>query len=259
MRFLKTKAIVSSSSLKNEDKVSGLDIYENLNNPAESATRKLMSLLDDLSPILFLSSGGSSLSILSHVDTNVLDESVTVGVLDERFSQDVSVNNFLQVADTSFGQAAQASGCNFINTKPKSDEDMEDLAKRFEQDIRQWKEANPNGGVVATVGIGSDGHVAGIMPSQKEDLFKERFQSDAYVAAYEVSPETNEHTKRVTTTVTFFRECLDKSIVFAVGKRKCPVLRKLFSKDAPLHEMPSQIIKEVEGGIFTDCNLVTSS
>lgn len=235
--------------------MSVLTINDNLDSPAEVAGNALTSVLKSSKPVLFLSSGGSSLSILAHINTDLLDESVTIGVLDERYSRDPSVNNYQQVLKTSFGQAAQETGSSFINSKPNPKENMVSFADRFESSIKRWIKNNPNGKVVATAGIGTDGHLAGIMPSKKKQVFSNRFQDNEIVKAYEVTPDVSEQTKRVTTTITFFRKYLDKVIVYAVGESKCPILDKLINENVPLHEMPSQVLRETGGDIFTDCEL----
>ena len=53
-------------------------------------------------PVLFLVSGGSTLSLVHTIDVALVKSNWTFGVLDERYSTDPSINNFAQVAATPF-------------------------------------------------------------------------------------------------------------------------------------------------------------
>lgn len=47
--------------------------------------------------ILLLFSGGSPLEILQYLPKDIFDDRITVGVSDERYSSDPTINNFAQV------------------------------------------------------------------------------------------------------------------------------------------------------------------
>ena len=50
------------------------------------------------SPILFLVSGGSALHLLKEINIGHFGARATIGVLDERYSPDISASNFLLTA-----------------------------------------------------------------------------------------------------------------------------------------------------------------
>ena len=96
---------------------------KNKEETAEKASSYLNQILDAHShiPTLFLASGGSSLKLLEPIV--IFPPNLTVGVLDERFSEDPKVNNFTQLAETSFFQKAQEKGAYFIDTRVQPGED----------------------------------------------------------------------------------------------------------------------------------------
>src|SRR3989344_592734 len=123
-------------------------------------------------PLLFLSSGGSSLKLLDGVEKQNISSNITIGVLDERFSENEKVSNFAQLTETNFFKKAQTKGASFINSRIQKGEILQDLAVRFEKGLRTWKEKNPEGKIVITLGIGVDWHTAGIMPfPENKELF----------------------------------------------------------------------------------------
>jgi len=105
-------------------------------------------------PILFLSSGGSSMALLENIV--VFPSHLTVGMTDERFSEDPKVNNFAQLTETSFFEKAEEKGSYFIDTRVQAREDLEIFAKRFEEVLHAWKEEHPGGRVVITQANKSD-------------------------------------------------------------------------------------------------------
>lgn len=150
-------------------------------------------------PVLLLLSGGSALGLVDTIDPLILGARVTVGMLDERYSRDPSVNNFAQLVHHSFYEEGQKRGARFLDTRVRvthmSDEEVpetfEELTKRFENSLRAWKEQNPAGRVIVTQGIGEDGHTAGIMPYPlQRETFEALFENEAkWVVGYNVKEE----------------------------------------------------------------------
>ena len=187
-------------------------------------------------PILFLSSGGSALELLEGLH---LEEKVTVSVLDERYSQDPTVNNFAQL----FGNIHPTT---FVDTRVKDNETLKQLAERFEKELRLWKEKNPSGKVVITQGVGSDGHTAGILPyPENPELFKKLFDTPSHwVTGYD---------SRVTVTLSFLRRIVDYALVYLVGEHKREALREILASEGTLWLTPGRIIQEMKNvKLFTD-------
>lgn len=187
-------------------------------------------------PILFLSSGGSSLELLNGLS---LGDHMTISVLDERYGNDPSINNFSKLM-------THVRDAKFIDTRVKEGESLQELAQRFEKELRMWKEKNPSGKVIITQGVGSDGHTAGIMPyPENPELFKKLFDTpDHWVTGYDA---------RVTTTPSFLRHIVDHSLVYLVGEQKREALRKILALEGTLWETPGRIIQEMKNvKLFTD-------
>jgi 6-phosphogluconolactonase/glucosamine-6-phosphate isomerase/deaminase len=232
--------------------MSNIMLHDQLANPAQSAGEHLESLFLRDIPTLFLASGGSALAILDYIDPAVLPNDSCVGVLDERFSLDPAVNNFAQVLASPFGEKLQDQEVELINTTIRQTDTLAALADRFNEALSHWLENHPTGQVIATVGIGTDGHIAGLMPTETAAQFKRRFSGEKLATGYEVPPAVNQYTKRVTTTPAFFTHRLDRAVVFATGAKKQAVLETLVSKNVPIHKTPAQLLKQVDITIFTD-------
>ena len=99
--------------------------------------------------ILLLLSGGSAFSLLS-LNKKYLNSHITIGVLDERYSADPQINDFYQLSVTSFFVTAVKARCKFIDTKVKTNESIQNLAFRFEKELRLWRNYNPKGKIIIT-------------------------------------------------------------------------------------------------------------
>ncbi len=228
-------------------------VFRNSNHPIEEAGALLCSRLRDGgdAPKLFLASGGSSLSLLDHIDKRVLGPHLTVSVLDERFSRDSAVNNFSQITTHVFYERAVKSGCSFIDTRPLDSESCGGLVKRFEKGLRDWKEKNPKGTIIATQGIAQDGHTAGIMPmANNPELFRKSFEDGRWVVGYHIEANVNPYTERITTTLSFLREMVDFSVGFAVDENKREILQKVLDERNSLHELPARIMQQMKNVII---------
>jgi 6-phosphogluconolactonase/glucosamine-6-phosphate isomerase/deaminase len=226
------------------------------------AMKHFMATMQEYSskPCLVLLSGGSAFSLLNVRLASHFGPQVTIGVLDERYITDASINNFAQLTNHPFFVHAQNAGCSFIDTRVQSGESHQHLAERFEHALKHWKRHNPHGVVVITQGIGPDAHTAGIMPfCEDSQQFKTLFEGKDWVVAYDAE-DKNEHPLRVTVTNTFLRTVVDHSIVFAVGGNKKSALLYLTGAQVPLAEAPVQILKEMHDvTVFTDLDICRKS
>ncbi|MBI3671496.1 6-phosphogluconolactonase [Candidatus Azambacteria bacterium] len=216
--------------------------------------------------ILLLFSGGSALGILNHLETQSPSlflrilaiffhlevkppSGLTVAVLDERYDEADKNNNFFQLMQTGFYKRAKDVGASFIDTRVNGRQESE-LAGYFEGELRKWKKEHPNGKIIATAGVGADGHTSGIMPfPEDEKKFNELFEADGWVASYDASGK-REQKKRITTTNTFLKN-IDEIFVFISGEEKRKALENM-RKDGRVAEIPARILKEIKGSIYTD-------
>lgn len=214
-----------------------------------AATDALNRALEKMreAPLLLLLSGGSARELLAGVRREFLGARMTIAVLDERYSTDPKVNNFAQLAELPFFQAAQSAGAAFIDTRVGEGETQEELAKRFEESLRQWSAVHADGYVVATQGIGADGHTAGIFPYVGDaGQFRQLFENEArWVVAYDATSARNAYPLRMTVTMPFLRGRVDKSVVYAVGEEKLAALERVFADEGTLIETPARIVREM--------------
>ena len=209
-------------------------------------------LANKKSPILLTLSGGSALSILEYVGPAALGENLAISVLDERFSIEPEVNNFLQLQKTDFYKDAFETEASFFGTLPRDGEGPEDLRQRWDKNLKNWREENPNGLIVATLGMGQDGHTAGIFPFPEDaDKFQSMFCGGSWTAAYNAGNKS-QYTERITTTVTFLK-MVDFGFAFVVGKEKQEIFTRLTSGNVKTVGIPAAVWREIKNlKIFTD-------
>lgn len=219
--------------------------------PAQAAADALSGLLNQYrdTTILLLLSGGSWLDVLDLVDVSVVGPHCTITVLDERFSVDETVNNFLQLTTRSFFKQAHARGCSFISTQVLEDDSPESLQLRWDFDLKKWYHENPGGVVLATVGIGSDGHIAGIFPgvaaASRDD---ENWTQTCYLPA-----QSNPYHERVSVTRYFLVHMITSVVVYAVGIDKKLIIEQIIQKHTIPKTLPVGILHDMKSvSFFTD-------
>ncbi len=201
---------------------------------------------------MLLLSGGSALSVTNYVDEGLLGENLTIGMADERFTADPELNNFAALQATPFYELAQDKGSNFIGTLPRPGETLAQISRRFGNALDEWRTKHPQGKIFAVLGMGADGHTAGIFPFQAQEAeFSRLFLGHDRVVGYN-NGGRKPPPERFTVTLSFFK-LIDQAVVFISGQEKKPALEAVLKKTGKLNELPAlgwQQIKSV--GIFTD-------
>lgn len=202
-------------------------------------------------PVLLLLSGGSCFNMLDYVGEKFLNQNLTITMLDERFSEDNEINNFLQLQKLDFYNLAQSKDVNFIGTLPRPKETKEDFLKRIQTNIKKWLSVSPQGKIFATIGMGEDGHTAGIFPMQNENEFNSLFNSEELQVIHDFGiPNTCK--TRITSTLTFFKK-IDFAIAFIVGEKKRQPFKKLIENKIEVHKLPIIGLYNIkQAQIFTD-------
>ncbi|MFW5704169.1 MAG: 6-phosphogluconolactonase [Patescibacteria group bacterium] len=193
--------------------------------------------------VLLLCSGGSALTLVDGIDPDYLTDQITVSMLDERYSKDPDENNFAQMKELAFYDHIEQAGCPIIDTQVKENETLDGLADRFDQSLHNWVTENPGGIVIATMGIGNDGHISGVMPyPESEELFNSQFvHTDRYAVGYDASHK-NPYPYRVTTTISFLIEHITEAIVYIGDEGKQSIVRQIVNAEKPAHQLPGMIL-----------------
>lgn len=205
-------------------------------------------------PVLLALSGGSSLGFLEAVEMEHIGPSVTIMPVDERFDPTLAESNFARLAETDFFKTATKRAAANIDTRPSAGETQDGLAERWRGAIREWRRRHPTGIIAATLGMGPDGHIAGIMPfPENPERFGELFENDAEVSAYNATGK-NPLPLRVTTTISFLRSA-NRAFGFVCGANKKSALEKALRTDGSLAEVPVRLFRELDGVVYTDIQL----
>lgn len=226
---------------------------------AADISRKLREFRDvEHRDVLFLSSAGSALEVLDLIDPAVIGPYLTIGIFDERYDPTNQYSHYVLLRKTQFFARAVRGGCRLIDTSAEKGETQEELADRYEQELRSWRERHPRGVIMATMGIAMNGHTAGIAPYPDDpERFHSLFESERWITSYDATGR-NPYPFLVTTTFTFLRY-VDIVGVFLSGAEKGEMFRSLL-EGTSLPDMPGRIIKTLpRGAIYIDEALAQAS
>src|SRR6185369_6374499 len=106
--------------------------------------------------------------------------------------------------------------------------------------------------IIATLGMGHDGHTAGIFPyPENPDMFNKLFCGEPLVVYYEATGK-HQFPTRITTTVTFFKK-IQIGLGFIKGQEKKQKFDLLKSNSENLESLPALAWREIKDvRIFTD-------
>lgn len=220
--------------------------------PLKAAARSLEEHMKNSSgKILLLLSGGSAARVLDYL--TIPDPAyTTIGLVDERYSIDPKDHNIQAIHEHESIQKAQDGGAHMISILNKNFE-MQECAEAYNKKLQEWKARNPHGKIIALMGIGEDGHTAGILPHPEHALlFSSLFEQASWVAGYDAGQKSR-HTLRITVTNTFLRDCVDVAVVYVVGQNKKESLAHLMVPFGTLTYTPARIFLEMQHVyVYTD-------
>ncbi len=210
--------------------------------------------------VLLLFSGGSALSLVDGLDRSLLDRRVTLAVLDERFTEEEQGNNFAKLMSRPLFTVVKEQGVRTIGTIVHEGELLDGFADRFDAALHKWRTEHPEGVIIATMGIGNDGHTSGVLPyPDAPDEFAVLFEGESWVVGYDATVERNAWPLRATTTLTFLREQVHEAIVYVVGQGKQEAFSRVTAKESEresLCELPAAIIQEMPSvHLYTDLSI----
>lgn len=216
-----------------------------------AASQHLRNTLQELitlnKPTLMLLSGGSNIQVAAAVDHDILHHSlITRMALDERFTQDTQQNNSLLL---------QMAGVDVVPTIPHPQETLEQFGQRFALLLKTWLDDNPNGKVICTLGMGADGHIAGIspFPNDKEQFSQLFLKTNELAIGYTGNLQPPQ---RVTVTPTFLTR-VDTIVTCITGEEKRAVLKTFVQHSSQPHQHPVQLLHTLPAAItlYTDQSL----
>lgn len=207
--------------------------------------------------VLLMLSGGSAMAVYNSIKPQWLSDHVTITMTDDRFSHEMDINNSHLLQATDFYNESINADAYFISTEVWNEQSPEELADRFEYGLKQWRTEFPRGVVVAVLGMGEDGHTAGIIPGTskiggQQASFTNLFENPGkWVVGY--STLNNEYHERVTITLPFIRKYIDYAVAFISGEKKREAFDRLLSESGSLEATPIRILRELKNvEIFTN-------
>lgn len=220
-----------------------------------AAASKLSSLLSSHSKsrVLFLVSGGSALSVLDLIDPQAMLTNIDLCIIDERFGVGKEDQNYHKLSQTKFAQAFISRGGRICSGGIDGAHNLQEAGDLFDRHLKRAMK-DPHIIVIALLGVGSDGHTAGIMPSDDRILFTQRFDAPArYAVGYDAGVAID-LPLRITTTLSFLRSKVDHAVVFAPGYEKMQAVTDVLTPEGVLPTTPGRIIREMkEVALYTSC------
>lgn len=211
----------------------------NIDKGLEDLSRRLIQELKENKNVLWLVSGGSNIVSAVKVMTAIPEElhmQLTIMLVDERYG-DVGHNdsNYQQLLNTGF----KVGDAIFLSVL-ESGLTLDETVARYKSMAGQaFEEADT---VIALLGLGADGHIAGILPNSPAS-----YEAEKYVVGYEADPY-----QRLTLTFPALRR-ISAAYVYAYGKSKLTALQTLKSEELTLEEQPAQILRQLpEAFIYND-------
>ena len=205
----------------------------------QTLANRLQSELGSGKRVLWLVSGGSNIGITVQIMASLpseLTHALTIGLIDERYGE-------VGHTDSNW-QALLQAGVDFKHATAMPvlllGHDRRSTTEHYARTLMSMlNEADIS---IGLLGLGTDGHTAGILP-----LSPATQDSEALVVDYASNPY-----ERITLSFAGLRR-LDVAYLFAFGTEKSAVVRELVESDQPLGEQPAQIIKHIhESYVYND-------
>lgn len=225
-----------------------------LENVSEALVQKISARITQNEPVLFLVSGGSSAPIAVDVCKKLTQRFpskndrmrwlLTLSLIDERFGPEGHPDSNWALLESLGLDHRAFMIVPVLGSKTNGSADLENTVKHFDTFLNTAAEKHAAGNmfIAGLLGIGKDGHTAGILA----DSPAAADSHDSLAIAYKSALFT-----RITITPAFFQH-IDYAAVWAGGEEKKKTLEQLGS-DIPPVIHPAQYLKRIaECDIFTD-------
>lgn len=222
---------------------------------AEYLWRRLTEKLGEGKKILLLLSGGSAFEVYQNLaewlrkQGDSFARNLSVGLVDERYgSVGHPDSSEEQIKKTGFYDLVKEKGGRIISVLTGGDPQQE--ADRYNALISQSLAETDE--FWAVLGIGPDGHTAGILPQKSPVEFEKIFPGDRWIVYYELPMNhSNPFKKRITLTPQGLGQ-IDLAVVVARSQGKEEALKRTFSPSEPFYRTPAVLLRQLNGILFTD-------
>ncbi len=185
---------------------------------------------------LLLLSGGSQKTLYEMLMQEKKLKPFAVALVDERYGEKMHDNsNEKMIKETGLVSDLEARGINFYPILSEG-ADIAKTAEDYEIILKELLSKSKK--KVAVIGIGPDGHTAGIAPNRDKPYFVNPLFSQKGKLVGWFNDETGTFGKRVTTTFDALSQT-DLLIILAFGPSKQNPLNAMF-QEGPLEEIPSR-------------------
>lgn len=212
-----------------------------LDTPSEHIER-VISMLSDIGSkeyLLMLSGGNSPKQLYNHMSFSfTYPFPMDVGMVDERwgeFSQH-SRSNELIIKNTGLMGRIRWEQSNFHSILSPKPTYPDDEAASYELELLKLFDIYKDK-VVAVLGMGVDGHIAGILPESPA------VESEKNVAAYD---SDDEFKQRITVTIKCIMESFSKIILLLDTEEKCGVFNKIMRFESSVNKHPVLSLKNLK-------------
>lgn len=181
--------------------------------------------------VLWLVSGGSNIQAAAEIMSRISSEQsrqLTIGLIDERYGEIGHTNSNWQALLNAGIDTKQAMLMPIL----LMGHDRHTTAQHYQAALKQVLSETDI--AIGLLGMGEDGHTAGILPHSRATEDTERLVVDYSSDPYE----------RITLSFAGLKK-LDVVYLFAFGKNKQAQLDMLQNQNLPLTEQPVQIIKHI--------------
>jgi 6-phosphogluconolactonase len=231
--------------------------------PQVAFVRDLTLILTESShQTLLFYSGGSGLQPFSMLFESLVAaqydfSQLMLAPVDERFT--ILNSNFNAFKGTSVFEQFSRAGAHFVDTALQGGT-LEEASKWYNQwvsgEIRRMQMVK--GKVVTLLGMGPDGHTAGIFPfpEDREFFLKTFVETDLFVAGYDVG-DKNPYRERFTLTVPALQQS-DAVLAYVTGENKREMLEEVLEKNRDTHLIPARIWHMLPSvSLYTDQNIAS--
>lgn len=222
----------------------GLNHYQNKENilvletaTAQKASEVISEILEkysDFKTALFLSGGSTPKKLYEHIAAEKMIKAGALGQIDERYGEPSHKNsNESMIASTGLIEYFESLNIRFYPIL-QTDVEVENDAQQYDEALRFILKYFPKS--VGILGIGEDGHTAGI-PAIPEIVTKMQEDHSSLVDYY----EAEKYGARITMNFAAL-SMLDLIIILVLGQEKREILSQMF-KEGSIEDLPARFYK----------------